>query len=144
MEGGVRAGAVIEFVQRPPQIRIDFLVSGCQARRLKLDDSAKQSVRNYLDRMVCELDGGVVLVRPHRKTCNDAGNVGLPVCHFCWSNFDVALDRPPPNWSKAQLGNWQYRHLYSHGRDIGGALCGVVVVVFFSLSLVVPAAPRGR
>lgn len=65
MEGDVCAGSVIELVRRLPQIRIDFLVLGCQARRLKLDDSAKQNFRNHLDRMVCELDGGVVLVRPH-------------------------------------------------------------------------------
>jgi len=35
MEGGVRAGAVIELVQRPPQIRIDFLVSGLSGEAIK-------------------------------------------------------------------------------------------------------------
>jgi hypothetical protein len=56
--------------------------------------------------MACELDGGIVLVRPHGKARGDAANVDLPHRYIYWSHPDGALASQIP-CRQANLGHWQ-------------------------------------
>jgi hypothetical protein len=54
--------------------------------------------------MARELDGGVILVKPHGEKRGDAANMDVPRRHFYWSNPNDALGRAS-NWREARMGS---------------------------------------
>jgi len=54
--------------------------------------------------MVCELDGGVALVRSYGKARRDTGNMDLSCGNFFRSYLDGALDSAG-TWNEAMLGS---------------------------------------
>jgi len=75
-------------------------------RGIKYDHSSKRGIRTHLDWMVCELDGGIILVRSHRKTRHHTGGMDLPRRHFYWSHVNGALDCAG-FWREPNLGSWR-------------------------------------